>query len=136
MNYRNKIIMVALVSILLIALIYLGVYKKGFVYFTGLTTPYSYFHARSDRNEIPLIFYEQTLPYYIAPINSDSLQNCYGFRVKYGGLEVSYYVLKLYNSVIQDELIRRIGEKRWKEYQYKSDSLSDSAFARFKRKFQ
>ena len=133
---RNKIIKVILLAILLIAIVYFGIYKKGIVYFTGLTTSYSYFQARSDRNKIPLTFYEQTLPYYIAPINSDSLQNCYGFRVEYGGLEVSYYVLKFYNSVIQDELIRRIGEKKWKEYQYKSDSLSDSAFARFKRKFQ
>jgi hypothetical protein len=64
-------------------------------------------------------------------INNDSLQKCYGFSEEYGGGKVSYSVLKLYNSVILDELIHRIGEKKWNEYQIKSDSLTNIAIKKF-----
>jgi hypothetical protein len=128
---RKKAILTFLLVIFLIAVIYLGFIKKGFIYFTGISTPYSYFQAGIAKNNKNLIFYDQNLPSCLASFNLDSLQKCYGFSREFGGWEVSTLVMKLYNSVIYDELIRRIGEKKWNEYQWKVDSLSNIGLEKF-----
>jgi hypothetical protein len=128
---KKKVILTFLFASFLTALIYLGFIKKGFIYFTGISTPFSYFQARIAKNNKTLIFYYDDLPQNMVSINNDSLQKCYGFSEEYGGGKVSYSVLKLYNSVILDELIHRIGEKKWNEYQIKSDSLTNIAIKKF-----
>lgn len=130
----KKVILAFLLAIFLLAVIYLGFTKKGFVYFTGISTPYSYFQARHDRNYKTLTFYEQDLIQSVAYINMDSIQYHYGFQTEFGGWEVSYSVMKLYNSVIFDELMQRIGEKKWNEYQWIVDSLSNIALKEFNAK--
>jgi hypothetical protein len=127
----KKIILASLLAVLLLAVIYLGFIKKGFVYFTGISTPYSYFQARNDRNNKTLTFYEQDLIQSVAYINLDSIQLHYGFKTEFGGWDVSYSVMKLYNSVIFDELMQRLGEKKWNECQWKVDSLSTIAIKNF-----
>ena len=126
-----KVILVSLLTLFLLAVIYLGFIKKGFVYFTGISTPYSYFQARNDRNNNTLIFYEQNLAHPFVAINIDSLQHQYGFTTEIGGWKVSYSVMKLYNPVIFDELMNRIGEKKWNVYRIKVDSLSTAALKKF-----
>lgn len=127
----KKVILASLLAIFLLAVFYLGFVKKGFVYFTGISTPYSYFQARNDRNNTTLTLYEQDLIHPAVSINIDSIQRLYGFKTEFGGWEVSYSVMKLYNSVIFDELMKRLGEKKWNEYQWKVDSLSDIAMKEF-----
>jgi hypothetical protein len=128
---RKKIILTSIFVLFITAVIYLGFIKKGFVYFTGISTPYSYFQAKVAVKNKHLIMYEQDLISCFGYYNGDSLMNCYGFSLEYGGYGVSYSVIKLYNSVILDELIRRLGEKKWNEYQFKADSLSNIAMKEF-----
>jgi hypothetical protein len=128
---RKKNVLAVLLIMILIAVVYLGFIKKGFAYFTGISTPYSYFQARHDRSNKTLTFYEQDLIQSVAYIYMDSIQHHYGFQTEFGGWEVSYSVMKLYNSVILDELKHRIGENKWNEYQFKVDSLSKAALRKF-----
>ena len=120
----KKIIKTSLLIIVLILIVYFGFVLKGVSILTGIGTPYSYFEAKKAIKKETLIFYEQELVHPFPPyINYDSLQLLYGFKWEYGGTEVSYSVIKLYNSIIEKELRRRLG-KRWDEYQSKVDSIS------------
>jgi hypothetical protein len=113
-----------LILILLFLIVYFGFVRNGFAILTGIGTPYSYFEAQKATKNRTLIFYEQELINPLSPyINYDSLQRLYGFKWEYGGTEVSYSVIKLYNSIIEKELRHRLG-KRWDEYQQKINSLS------------
>lgn len=127
----KKTILTVLLAIVLFAVIYFGFIKKGFVYFTGISTPYSYFQARHERKNKSLTFFEQDLIHSTVYINMDSIQQQYGFKTEFGGLEVSYSVMKLYNSVIFGELMQRLGEKKWNEYEWKVDSLTNVALKEF-----
>ena len=128
---RKKLIISVAIAVIIAAIIYTGFVKKGFIYYTGIATPYSYFQAKAATNDSILSFIQQTEGHPFAYVNIDSLALLYGFKWKTGSWEVSYSVNERYNSVIYNEMISRIGEKRWKEFQYKSDSMSDSASAIF-----
>lgn len=123
----RNVIKIVIAAIFLIFVVYFGVVRSGFSYFTGLGTPYSYFQAKKATRDSILIFYEQDLIRPIVAINTDSLQLAYGFRTEYGGREVSYSVMGLYNSTIQKELLRRLG-KRWDEYLLKVDSMQRAKY--------
>ena len=107
----------------IILILYVGIIRNGFTILTGIGTPYSYFEAQKAKHENVLTFYTQVLDHSSPYLNSDSLDLQYGFRWKYGGTEVSYPVIKLYNSVIEKELHCRLG-KRWYEYQSKVELIS------------
>ncbi len=128
---RKRIFSAILLRSLAISVPYLVFVKKGFVYFTGISTPYSYFQARNVKKQTNLILYYQYMQCCIGYFNPDSLQKCYGFSWEHGGGEVSSTVIKLYNSVIFDELIHRISAKKWNEYLYKLDSLSNVSRKKF-----
>ena len=120
----KKIIKTSLLIIVLILIVYFGFVLKGVSILTWIGTPYSYFEAKKAIKKETLIFYEQELVHPFPPyINYDSLQLLYGFKWVYGGNEVSYPVIKLYNSVIEKELHCRLG-KRWDEYQSKVELIS------------
>jgi hypothetical protein len=118
---KNIRIFIAIIISLII--IYLGLIKNGFRYFTGIGTPYSYFQAQKAKNDSILILYIQEIEHPMVIINDDSLKLHYGFKEEFGGLEVFSSVLDLYNSVIHKELLRRLGKDKWKEYRTKLDSL-------------
>ena len=127
---KIKAMIAFVLAIILIAFMYLGIIKKGFFYFTGISTPYSYFQARIVSKDSILTFIEPVLDQPMVHINIDSLQHIYGFTSKFGGYEVSNSVIKLYNSVILDELMQKLGEKKWNEYLWKVDSLESIAMKR------
>jgi hypothetical protein len=120
----KKAIKVIILIVLLIPVVYYGVIRKGFSYFTGIGTPYSYFKAQKATHDSILIFYEDCLIHPVVYINSDSLELAYGFKTEYCGSEVSSYVVSLYNFTIKKELVRRLG-KKWDEYLFKVDSMQN-----------
>jgi len=118
----KKTIKIITCIIVLLLLIYYGFICGGFSYFTGIGTPFSYFQAKKATHNDLLIFYEQGEYRPSVFINIDSIQLVYGFKTEFGGNEVSNSVMKLYNSTIQKELLRRLG-KKWDEYLFKVDSM-------------
>ncbi len=120
----KKVIKIIILIVILIPVVYYGVIRNGFSYFTGIGTPYSYFHAQKATHDSILVFYEQDLIYPAVFINYDSLGLAYGFKTKYCGSEVSHSVMNLYNSTIQKELVHRLG-KKWDEYRFKVDSMQN-----------
>lgn len=120
----KKAIKIIILIVILIPVVYYGVVRNGFSYFTGIGTPYSYFHAQKATHDSILVFYEQELIYPAVYINYDSLELAYGFKTEYSGSEVSSSVMNLYNSTIRKELVRRLG-KRWNEYLFKVDSMQN-----------
>ena len=123
----KKLILIVLCSLVFIFVVYFGIIKNGFSYFTGFGTEYSYFKAKAATKDSILTIYSVGLDEYIVnPINSDSVMLLYGFRSKNAGHVVSYSVMKLYNSIIQEEIEKRLG-KRWDEYLFKVDSLQNIA---------
>ncbi|MDR0811922.1 MAG: hypothetical protein LBN23_06610 [Paludibacter sp.] len=126
----KKIIIISISALMLIAIIYVGIVKDGFRYFTGIGTPYSYFQAQKAKNDSILIVYMQNLEYYVCYVNYDSLRLQYGFKEEFGGLEVSSSILHLYNSVIYKEIECRLGEDKLKEYGFKLDSLQEDCMSK------
>ena len=118
----KKGIQISILISILFLVVYYGIIRKGFSYFTGFGTPYSYFEAEKATHDSVLILYEQELTHPFFNVNTDSLQLSYGFESKYGGIEVSGFIIQSYNSIIKKELHRRLG-KRWNEYLFKNDSL-------------
>ncbi len=118
----RKIVIAILILVLLIVY-YFGFVRKGLCYYTGIGTSYSYFQAQEAKHDSILVLYRQELISRMCYINDDSLRLQYGFAWKFGGIEVSYSVIQLYNSVIEKELLRRLGEDKWNEYLFKLDSM-------------
>jgi hypothetical protein len=119
----KKTLKLIAVLVLLVLGFYFVIILNGLSIITGFGTPYSYFEAqKATKNDI-LILYEQELTHPTSTYNYDSLELSYGFKWEYGGSKVSYPVIRLYNSVIENELHRRLGS-RWSEYQSKIDSIS------------
>ncbi len=118
----KKTIKILISTLVILFILYIGIIRNGFTILTGIGTPYSYFEAQKAKQDKVLTFYTQTLDYPFPYVNYDSLHLIYGFRWKYGGTEVSSFVIQTYNSVIKKELLRRLG-KRWDDYLLKVDSI-------------
>ncbi len=121
----KKAIRIAILIVILLPVVYYGVIRDGFRYFTGIGTPYSYFQAQKAKHDSVLVIYEHALIHPIGCANCDSLRLAYGFKTEHCNGYVSDPVLNLYNSVIEKELIHRLG-KRWDEYLFKVDSIQNA----------
>jgi len=124
MNMKKYIKPIVYCSFLFL-LLYFGIFRKGFSYYTGIGTSYSYFAAqKAIRDSSVLVYYSQGLVHHVYSGNIDSLQKEYGFSNKDGVTEVSSIVLKIYNLEINKAIHKRLGEIKWKEYQFKRDSMA------------
>lgn len=128
---KKKITITFTLCLIVSAFVYFGIIRRGFSYYTGIGTPYSYFAAKKASNDSILVFYDQSLSDPMFYINDDSLRLKYGFACKYGGTNVSYHVIKWYNSIIKKKLLWRIGNVKWTEYQHKLDSMNKKAAKEF-----
>ncbi len=124
----KKLVFYSISGLVLCLLLYIGVFKHGFSYFTGIGTPYSYFQAKKSCHDSILTFYKPGLDGSPVPgnmdLSKDSLFRIYGFKWENDPIpEAADFVFDLYNSVIKKELLRRLGQKKWNEYEYKLDSI-------------
>lgn len=118
----KKISIIMSIVLLLFVVIYLGIIRSGFSYYTGIGTPYNYFAARKATHDGLLVMYSFSHDeLYVG--NIDSLEKLYGFTVKTCYSNISPYVLNMYNTIIKKEIHKRIGKVKWEEYIQKRDSL-------------
>ena len=124
----KKILIITVTALFLGVIFYFGIVRSGFTYYTGIGTPYSYFAAKKASHDSLLIVYDFDHCRYIYCGNTDSLRRIYGFTVKVCYSNISPYVLRKYNFVIEQEIKKRIGIKKWSEYEHKKDSMFNKAF--------
>jgi len=118
----KKILIITVTALFLGVIIYFGIIRGGFTYYTGIGTPYNYFAAKKASHDSLLILYD--LPHDVLYTgNLDSLSKHYGFIGKTCYSDLYPHVLNVYDAVIKKEIHKRLGETKWKEYLYKRDSM-------------
>ena len=70
----KKGIQISILISILFLVVYYGIIRKGFSYFTGFGTPYSYFEAEKATHDSVLILYEQELTHPFFNVNTDKIQ--------------------------------------------------------------
>jgi hypothetical protein len=99
----KKILIISFTALFLGVIIYFGIIRGGFTYYTGIGTPYNYFAAKKASHDSLIIIYD--LPHDVLHAgNLDSLSKQYGFIGKTCYSDLSPYVLNVYDAVIKKEI--------------------------------